>query len=192
MSQPSRFPRHTTLALLVLGLFSFLLAACATTGGPSMSESPLMRECDAQVRAELHLRNTPVQAPTDHSQAIRTARTIGGGALLALEIVAGPVLPLLSPVAAGIGLVANLATIGGAAAAEAAATPPMDTGPPTREAPPVFTGTVDGVPVDTTTTFAEADTALRMRYYDLVDACVRARETTKAAAAESSPNPSPQ
>ncbi len=165
-------PGASRLVLIVL--LSLLVAACATTSGPSLGDSPILRECDAQVRAELHLRDTPVQAHPTHAQAARTARLIGGGAALALETVTGPVLSLLSPVGAAVGLGVNVATIqGGASTAEALEA--------TSEIP-ATAGTADA-PIP----FAQAETALRMRYYDLVDACVRSHERSAAAATTTAP-----
>ncbi len=178
MRPSNRFPRVIAMRLLVLSL---LLAACATTG-PSLGQSPVMRECDAQVRAELHLTDTPVQTAEGPSQTARTARLVGGAAVLALETVTGPVLSLLPPIGAAVGLGANLATIQGAKSTADAAESPAET--PARPTP-VATA-------ETPIAFAQAETALRMRYYDLVDACVRAQERTTAAAASPPPGPAPQ
>ncbi len=179
MRASSRFPRE--IAIRLLGL-SLLLTACATTG-PSLGESPLMRACDAQVRAELHLTDTPVLTSEGHSQVARTARLIGGGAVLALETVTGPVLSLLPPIGAAVGLGATLATIQGAKTAGDALAAPEGNGSAARPAEPAI-GTAEA-PLG----FTAADTRLRMRYYDLVDACVRAHEAAQAPAPTSPATP---
>ncbi len=187
MRASSRFPRE--IAIRLLGL-SLLLTACATTG-PSLGESPLMRECDAQVRAELHLTDTPVQTAEGPSQVARTARLVGGSAVLALETVTGPVLSLPPPVGGAIGLGANLATIQGAKTTADVLSAPAGENPPAA-VEGTTVPTADSAPADRITAFSEADMALRMRYYDLVDTCVRARERSTAAAAGTPPGVTPQ